>query len=122
MDNKQTILVVDDEKEIRQLLQEFLEKNGYAVLTAEDGQQALQLAGERRPDMVVTDLLLPKEHGIELMQAIKDQFFLPIIAMSGIYRKEEGAGRVGDVFIEGYFEKPLDLEGLLACIRSILNG
>jgi len=122
MDNKQTILVVDDEKEIRQLLQEFLEKNGYAVLTAEDGQQALQLAGARRPDMVVTDLLLPKEHGIELMQAIKDQFFLPIIAMSGIYRKEEVAGRVGDVFIEGYFEKPLDLEGLLACIRSILNG
>ncbi len=122
MASKQTILIVDDEKEIRQMLQEFLEGKGYAVLVAEDGQQALQLAGERRPDLVITDLLLPKEHGIEVMQAIKDQFFLPIIAMSGVYRKEEVAGQVGDVFIDGYFEKPLDLEGVLACVRAILNG
>jgi len=122
MASKQTILIVDDEIEIRQMLQEFLERNGYAVLAAEDGQQALQLAGERRPDLVITDLLLPKEHGIEVMQAIKDQFFLPIIAMSGVYRKDEVAGQVGDVFIDGYFEKPLDLEGVLACVRAILNG
>lgn len=122
METKQTILIVDDEKEIRQMLQDFLERNGYAVLAAEDGQQAVQLAGEHRPDLVITDLLLPKEHGIEVMQAIKDQFFLPIIAMSGVYRKDEVEGRVGDVFIDGYFEKPLDLEAVLACIRSILNG
>ena len=122
MKKENTILIVDDEMEIRLLLQEFLEKNGYNVRVAEDGQQALQLAGEELPDLVITDLLLPKEHGIEVMQAIKDRFFLPIIAISGIYRKEEIQGRINDVFIDGFFEKPLDLDRLLACIRCILNG
>lgn len=122
MESKHTILVVDDEAEVRQLLQEFLERNGYGVITAEDGEQALKLAGEQVPDLVITDLLLPKEHGIDVMQSIKDKFFLPIIAMSGVYRKDEVQGRLGDVFIDGYFEKPLDLEGVLACVRAILNG
>jgi DNA-binding response OmpR family regulator len=122
MEPKHTILVVDDEAEVRQLLREFLERNGFDVVTAEDGEQALKLAGEHVPDLVITDLLLPKEHGIELMQAIKDTFFLPVIAVSGIYRKDEVQGRLGDVFIDGYFEKPLDLQGVLACVRSILNG
>ena len=122
MEEKNTILIVDDEKEIRLLLREFLEKNGFTVLAAEDGQQALQLAGEHLPDLVITDLLLPKEHGIEVMQAIKDRYLLPIIAISGIYKQEEIKTRIGDVFIEGFFEKPLDLEAILACVRSILNG
>lgn len=121
MEKKHTILIVDDEKEIRLLLQEFLEKNGFAVSIAEDGQQALQRAAEQLPDLVITDLLLPKEHGIEVIQAIKDRFLLPIIAISGIYRKDEIQGRINDVFIDGFFEKPLDLDGLLACIRSILD-
>jgi DNA-binding response OmpR family regulator len=122
MEEKNTILIVDDEKDIRLLLREFLEKNGFTVLAAEDGQQALQLAGEHLPDLVITDLLLPKEHGIEVMQAIKDRYLLPIIAISGIYKQEEIKTRIGDVFIEGFFEKPLDLEAILACVRSILNG
>jgi two-component system nitrogen regulation response regulator NtrX len=122
MEEKNTILIVDDEKDIRLLLREFLEKNGFTVLAAEDGQQALQLVGEHLPDLVITDLLLPKEHGIEVMQAIKDRYLLPIIAISGIYKQEEIKARIGDVFIEGFFEKPLDLEAILACVRSILNG
>jgi DNA-binding response OmpR family regulator len=122
MDTKSTILIIDDEKDIRQLLQEFLEKNGFSVLVAEDGQQGLKLAGDHLPDLVITDLLLPKEHGIDVMQIIKDRFFLPIIAISGIYKQDEIKTRIGDVFVDGFFEKPLDLDALLACVRSILNG
>jgi DNA-binding response OmpR family regulator len=122
MEAQNTILIVDDEEEIRLLLREFLEKNGFTVLAAADGQQALKLAGEQPPDLVITDLLLPKEHGIDVIQAIKDRFFLPIIAISGIYKKDEIRNQVGDVFIDAFFEKPLDLEGILACIHSILNG
>jgi len=121
METKPTILVVDDDKEIRQLLQEFLEKNGFHALLAEDGQQALKLAAEQLPDLVLTDLLLPKEHGIDVMQAIKDRFILPIIAMSGIYKKDEIKHMIDGIYIEGFFEKPLDLNGLLACIRAILD-
>lgn len=122
MPAKNTILVVDDEAEIRLLLRDFLEKHDFTVLDAADGQEALKLAGEHHPDLVITDLLLPKEHGIEVMQAIKDRYLLPIIAISGIYKQEEIKTRIGDVFIEGFFEKPLDLEAILACVRSILNG
>jgi len=107
--------------EIRRLLQEFLESNGFSVLLAEDGQQALKRVAEQVPDLVITDLLLPKEHGIDVMQTIKDKFFLPIIAISGIYKESEVRNRVNDIYIEGFFEKPLDLNGILACIRSTLN-
>jgi DNA-binding response OmpR family regulator len=122
MEAKNTILIVDDEEEIRLLLREFLEKNGFAVLAAADGQQALQLADEHRPDLVITDLLLPKEHGIDVIQAIKDRFFLPIIAISGIYKQDEIKDKVGDVFIDDFFAKPLDLAGILASVRALLNG
>ena len=122
MEKKNLILIVDDEKEIRQLLKEFLEKNGFDVLEAEDGQKALKLAGEHVPDLVITDMLLPKEHGIEVMQSIKDKLFLPIIAISGIYKKSEIKEKIADVYIDGFFEKPLNLEEMLACIHSILNG
>lgn len=122
MEEKSLILVVDDEPDIRQLLKDFLEKNGYEIILAEDGGQALKLAAERKPELVITDLLLPKEHGVDVMQAIKDNYLIPIIAISGIYKQDEFRERIGDVFVEGFFEKPLDLEALLACVRSILNG
>ena len=110
MEKKNLILVVDDEEEIRLLLKEFLERNGFDVMEAADGQQALKLAGENVPDLVITDLLLPKEHGIDVMQSIKDRFFLPIIAISGIYKENEIKDRLGDIYIDGFFEKPLDLD------------
>ncbi len=121
MEKKNSILIVDDEKEIRRLLKEFLEKNGFEVFVAEDGQQALKFATEHVPDLLITDLLLPKEHGIDVMHTIKDKLFLPIIAISGIYNKDEIKDRLDDIYIDGFFEKPLDLDKLLACIHSILN-
>jgi len=87
MEKKNLILIVDDEEEIRLLLKDFLEKHNFEVVVAADGKQALELAWERTPDLVITDLLLPKEHGVDVMQAIKDKFFLPVIAISGIYKK-----------------------------------
>jgi DNA-binding response OmpR family regulator len=122
MAKKNLILIVEDEEEIRQLLREFLEKNGYDVMTAADGQMALKLAEENVPDLVITDLLLPKEHGVDVMQHMKDRFFLPVIAISGIYKKSEVMNKLGDIYVDGFFEKPLNLEEVLACIRSILNG
>jgi len=122
MKKKNLILIVDDEAEIRLLLKEFLEKNDFDVIVAEDGQQALKLAGEYSPDLVITDMLLPKEHGVVVMQTIKDNYFLPIIAISGIYKKNEIEDKIGDVYIDGFFEKPLNLDEILVCIHSILNG
>jgi DNA-binding response OmpR family regulator len=122
MNKKNLILIVDDEGEIRLLLKEFLEKKDFEVLVAEDGQKALELAEKRIPDLVITDLLLPKEHGIDVMHAIKDRFFIPIIAISGIYKKAEIKEKVDDIYLDGFYEKPLNLEELLKGIQAILYG
>jgi len=122
MGKKNLILIVDDESEIRLLLKEFLEKNNFEVLVAEDGRQALALAEKRVPDLMISDLLLPKEHGIDVMREIKDRFFIPIIAISGIYNKDEVNEEIDDIYLDGFYEKPLNLEELFKGIQAILYG
>jgi len=120
MSKKNLILVVDDEAEIRLLLKEFLEGKNYEVCLAEDGQKAIELAEKLTPELVITDLLLPKEHGIDVLHQIKERFFIPVIAISGIYTKKEIMEDVDDVFLDGFYEKPLNLEDLLKGIQAIL--
>jgi DNA-binding response OmpR family regulator len=120
MSKKNLILVVDDEAEIRSLLKGFLESNNYEVWLAEDGQKAIELAEKRTPDLMITDLLLPKEHGIDLLHQIKDRFFIPVIAISGIYKKDEIMEDTDDIFLDGFYEKPLNLEDLLKGIQAVL--
>lgn len=120
MSKQNLILVVDDEAEIRSLLKEFLESKNYEVWLAEDGLKAIELAEKLKPDLVITDLLLPKEHGIDVLHQIKDRFFIPVIAISGIYKKDEIMEDVDDIFLDGFYEKPLNLEALLEGIQAIL--
>ena len=122
MSEIKTILVVDDEEDIRKLLQDFLESRNYHVLTAADGSQALELAKKHVPDLIVTDMLLPKVHGVELAQLIKDNFFIPVVGISGVYKKEEINQKIDDFYLDGFFEKPIDLEALFQRIQSILNA
>jgi len=122
MDKKNSILIVDDEEEIRLLLKEFLENKDFEVLLAEDGEKALELAETYSPDLVITDLLLPKKHGIDVMREIKDRFFMPVIAISGIYKKDEIKEKIDDIYLNGFYEKPLNLEDLLKGIQAVLNG
>lgn len=121
MSKKNLILIVDDEEEIRNLLKEFLEARNFEVLVAEDGARALELARTHVPDLVITDLLLPKEHGIDVMHEIKDRFFTPIIAISGIYKKEEIAAKIDDIYLDGFYEKPLNLEDLYKGIQAVFD-
>jgi CheY-like chemotaxis protein len=122
MSEKKAILVVDDEEDIRILLQDFLESRNYHVLTAVDGSQAMELTKKHVPDLIITDMLLPKVHGVEVAQLIKDSFFIPVVGISGIYKKEEINQKIDDFYLDGFFEKPIDLEALYQRIQSILNG
>lgn len=79
-----SILVIDDEAEIREVLRAFLIRNGYKVVTANDGLQGIKAFEENPIDLVITDLLMPEQEGIETMMQIREKRSdVPIIAISG---------------------------------------
>jgi len=115
------ILVVDDEEEIRELLKDFLEIKGFNVRVESDGLKALELMEKEIPNIIIMDLLLPGEHGINLIRTVKEKYFIPIIIISGIYNKEEVEHLMEEYFVEDFMKKPLDLEELAKKINKILD-
>ncbi len=120
--NTRKILIVDDEQEVCELLRTILEENGFAVTTVSDGVTALESIQKDIPGIVIIDLLLPGEHGINLIKSIKTDFFIPTIIISGIYRPAEINALMDEYFVEGFLEKPIDLSRLLETINSIINA
>lgn len=114
------ILVVDDEPQIRRSLQVNLEGKGYAVVTAESAEQAIQAIANRAPDVIVLDLLMPGMDGIELTRRIREHSTVPIIVLSAIgdERKKVEALELG---ADDYVTKPFNTEELVARIRSVLR-
>jgi len=101
------VLIIDDEKHIRQSLADYLEDNDYDVVTAENGRQGLALISSEKPDLVLLDLRMPEMHGIDVLQQGKKMMpDLPMIVISG-------ANRIGDVVKAlrygawDYIEKPI---------------
>ncbi len=83
----QTILVVDDEPQIVRLVRAYLEEDGFRVVTASDGQEALYVARHEKPDLVVLDVLMPRMDGLEFTRRIRNERDLPIIMLTA--RAEE---------------------------------
>jgi DNA-binding response OmpR family regulator len=82
-----TILVVDDEKALRDLLQYNLRRQGYHVLTAADGNQAIKLAYDERPNLIILDIMLPGMSGLDVCRAVRKELSMPILMLSA--REEE---------------------------------
>ena len=95
------LLVVDDEKDIRELTSTLLAHDGYEILTAEDGVQALELLSQFRPDLVITDLQMPRMSGFELVKIMHQRFpELPVVIISGAFAGNElPADVVADAFL-----------------------
>jgi len=121
-DKIRNILVVDDEENIREFLKEFLEEHDFKVTLADDGQRALELIEEKPPGILIVDLLLPGEHGISLIKTVKEKYFIPTIIISSIYDRNEVEDFMEEYFVEGFLEKPLNLDLLLEKINSIINA
>jgi two-component system KDP operon response regulator KdpE len=114
------ILVVDDEVQIRRLLQTGLSGYGYTVELAADGLEAVEKARAWRPDVIVLDLGLPKLSGIEVCQAIRSWSSTPIIVLS-VRDTEQDKITALDLGADDYLTKPFSLGELLARVRVALR-
>lgn len=115
-----TILVVDDEPSIVDVLRYNLEKANFSVLVARDGEQALQLAHARHPDLIVLDLMLPGIDGLEVCRSLRKEDNIPIIMLTA--RDEEIDRVVGlELGADDYVVKPFSTRELIARIKSVLR-
>lgn len=118
------ILIIDDEAQFRSLVRSLLERYGYEVLEAEDGEKGIQVFQKQSADLIITDIVMPNKEGLEtIMELKKNHPGVKIIAVSG-------GGRIGP---ESYlrlaerfgaarvFTKPFDLQDFLQAIKEILS-
>jgi DNA-binding response OmpR family regulator len=116
----QTILVVDDEARIVKLVRDYLERAGFAVLTAGDGETALAMARRERPDLVVLDLMLPGVDGLDVCRRLRQESGVPIIMLTA--RVEEADRIVGlEMGADDYVTKPFSPGELVARVRATLR-
>jgi DNA-binding NarL/FixJ family response regulator len=118
-----TILVVDDDLGTRLSISDYLELSGYSVITANDGQEALAMVEEYHPDLIVTDIVMPRMNGYELVRRVRQQpgfRLLPVILLTARTKTQErilGYQSGCDL----YLPKPFELEELAAAIRNLLE-
>ena len=120
-ETKPTVLVVDDDRAVRDSLRRSLEFNGYDVAMASDGAEALVSVGTRAPDVVVMDVMMPRLDGIEATRALRtagnDVPILVLTARDAVGDRVEGL----DAGADDYLTKPFALEELLARLRALLR-
>ncbi len=115
-----TILVVDDEANIRNLVKAYLEAEGYSVHTAGDGEQALAAFRRYRPDLVVLDVMLPGMDGLEVLQHIRRESEAYVLLLTA--RSEEADRVIGlTVGADDYLTKPFSPRELVARVKAILR-
>jgi DNA-binding response OmpR family regulator len=116
----QTVLVVDDEEAIAEAVRARLENEGFVVLVAHDGPEAIKLHAEHAPDLVVLDLMLPGMDGLEVCREIQRQAWTPVLMLTA--RTEEVDKVAGfAVGADDYLTKPFSLRELTVRVRAILR-
>ncbi len=117
----ETILVVDDELQIVRVLRGYLEQSGYRVLTASNGKDALFIARQEKPDLVILDLMMPQMDGLEFTRRVRaEQPQLPIIMLTA--RVEENDRIVGlELGADDYITKPFSPREVVARVRAVLR-
>jgi len=122
--SKFTVLVVDDEPDKRQLLKIAMEMAGYSVHTANDGAEGLIAVESQQFDLIVTDVMMPKLDGYEMVKRIRanpNTRFIPVIIQTAAKSEAQDARRGSQVGAMGYITDPTDLDLLLARARTLLD-
>lgn len=120
---KETILIVDDETDLLDLIEYNLEKEGYNVLKAENGQEGIRLARKHSPDLIILDVMMPKMTGIEVCKVLKEDNDLkskPVIFLTA--RGDEKTEIEGlEIGADDYLMKPISTSKLVSRIRVVLR-
>jgi DNA-binding response OmpR family regulator len=114
------ILIVDDDRKTSELIRLYLERDGYQALLAHDGRQALELARQKHPDLIVLDLMLPTVDGLDVCRILRAESRTPIIMLTA--RTTEDDKLLGlDLGADDYVTKPFSPRELLARVRAVLR-
>jgi len=120
-----TILIIDDEKDMRTYLEALFRKAGYETKSAENGEDGLWLAETHRPDLITLDILMPKKSGVKAYRGLRTSTKtsgIPIVMLTGLTRLDDFFGDLGDLpRPDALFEKPIDREVFLAEVKEILS-
>src|SRR5262245_9925519 len=114
------ILVVDDEPKIVRLARDYLEKNGFRVITAADGQSALTTARREKPDLVILDLMLPQIDGREVCRILRRESDVPIIMLTALSEEIDQVTGL-EIGADDYITKPFSVRALVARVRALLR-
>lgn len=118
MSNK--ILVVDDQSSVRQLLQDYLTEQGFEVVTATDGQNAIYTARHEQPDLILLDIMMPRMDGYDFLRQYRQERQTPVIIITA--REEETDAVVGlELGADDYVIKPFRMRELVARIHAVMR-
>lgn len=120
MSNK--VVVVDDDPKVVMLLESTLQKLGFEVFSAGNGNIALELIKKEKPHLVISDMLIPGMHGVELCRAIKSDDELsdtPVILITAVYGKRDYASGDMEAGADAFIEKPIDVKMLSNIIGKL---
>lgn len=120
LNKMKTILLVDDEEKIREVLRLYLEKEGFLVLEAQDGKEALKRFSEHKIDLIILDLMLPEIDGMEIAKEIRKTSLVPIIMLTA--RGEEIDKILGlEIGADDYVVKPFSPREVVARVKAVLR-
>lgn len=116
----QTVLVVDDEEMVREVVVAYLAKEGYTTVEAADGQAALEVVAAHRPDLIVLDVMLPKLDGYSVLQQLRSHTQVPVILLTA--RSQEVDRLLGlELGADDYVVKPFSPRELAARVKTVLR-
>jgi two-component system alkaline phosphatase synthesis response regulator PhoP len=117
------VVVVDDDEKVITLIEKILIKNGFQVFSALEGQKALELVRREKPDILITDILLPGIDGVELCKAVKhnpETTDIKVILITGVYNQASFQLEM-NCRADGFIEKPIDINKLSRLVNEKMN-